>query len=277
MRRRQVQVFHCTLRFWLRVTKPCIPCKIFRRSRSRVHACKSGSPVKAAAHASFAGSRFAYWVSLHIGCCTYRLSAPGACRLCWHLKLLLLLVRRALPVASATTCFIHPSVIDGSVSFCLLGVCCFGDWGSTRDAKRNSCYAALAQAGLLLAAASLLPCSCVPIALRALSDNSGAESGLYNLLTTSRPLAFFLARVSLLAAILRMSQAVSRIPRAATAKAATLSCPAEYALPPAPLPHAEIRTCLQELWLPRPTISVSPPSSQLQWQVRARGMPTNLT
>ena len=186
-------------------------------------------------------------------------------------------MRRALPVASATTCFIHPSVIDGSVSFCLLGVCCFGDWGSTRDAKRNSCYAALAQAGLLLAAASLLPCSCVPIALRALSDNSGAESGLYNLLTTCRPLAFFLARVSLLAAILRMSQAVSRIPGAATAKAATLSFPAEYALPPASLPHAEIRTCLQELWLPRPTISVSPPSSQLQWQVRARGMPTNLT
>ena len=122
--------------------------------------------------------------------------------------------------------------------------------------------------------ASMLVCTHSP---HALSDNSGAESGLCNLLTTSRPLAFFLARVSLLAAILRMSQAVSRIPGAANDKAATLSCPAEYALPPASLPHAEIRTCLQELWLPRPTISVSPPSFQLQWQVRARGVPTNLT
>ena len=203
----------------------------------------------------------------------FPLRAPTACAF----KLVLLLVRRALPVASAATCFIHPSVIDGSVSFCLLGVCCFGDWGSTRDAKGDSCDEALAQAGLLLAAASLLPCSCVPITLRALSDNSGAESGLNNLLTTSRPLACFLARISLLAAIHRMSPDVSHIPGEANDKADMLSRPAEYALPPASLPHEEIRTCLQELWLPRPTISVSPPSFQLQWQVRAWGVPTNLT
>ena len=143
--------------------------------------------------------------------------------------------------------------------------------------REISCYEALAQAFLILAAASLLPCSCVPITLRALSDNSGAESGLNNLLTTSRPLAYFLERISLLAAIHRMSPDVSHIPGEANDKADMLSRPAEYALPPDCLPHEEIRASWQELWLPRPTISVSPPSFQLQWQVRARGVPTNLT
>ena len=143
--------------------------------------------------------------------------------------------------------------------------------------REISCYEALAQAGLILAAASLLPCSHVPITLRALSDNSGAESGLNNLLTTSRPLAYFLERISLLAAIHRMSPDVSHIPGDANDKADMLSRPVEYALPPDCLPHEEIRASLQELWLPRPTISVSPPSFQLQWQVRARGVPTNLT
>ena len=122
-----------------------------------------------------------------------------------------------------------------------------------------SCYEALTQAGLILAAASLVPCSGVPVTLRALLDNSGAESGLRNLLTASRILAYFLERLSLLAAIHRMHLDASHIPWHANAKADMLSRSAAYALPPVWLPHAEICASLQELGLPRPTISVSPP------------------
>ncbi|CAE7285202.1 unnamed protein product [Symbiodinium sp. CCMP2592] len=144
-------------------------------------------------------------------------------------------------------------------------------------ARGISCYEALAQAALILAASALLPCSCVPITLRALSDNTGAESGLNNSLTTSQPLCFFLERISLLAAVHRITPDVSHIPGEDNDKADALSRPQEHSLPPDCFQHERISATLQDLWLPRPMISVSPSSVQLPWQIRSRGVPTNLT
>ena len=143
--------------------------------------------------------------------------------------------------------------------------------------REISCYEALAQAALILAASALLPCCSVPIKLKSLSDNSGAEAGINNHVSTSRPLAFFLERISLVAAVHRVSLDVSHIPGEANDKANALSRPAEYSLPLDCFPHERIRIALQDLWLPTPSISVSPSSVTLPWKVRARGVTTNLT
>ncbi|CAE7226768.1 unnamed protein product [Symbiodinium sp. CCMP2592] len=140
-------------------------------------------------------------------------------------------------------------------------------------AREISCYEALAQAALILAASALLPCSCIPITLRALSDNTGAEAGVNDSLTTSQPLCFFLERISLLAAVHRITPDVSHIPGEANDKADALSRPQEHPLPHDCLQHERISATLQDLWLPRPMISVSPSSVQLPWQIRSRGDP----
>ena len=143
--------------------------------------------------------------------------------------------------------------------------------------REISCYEALAQAALILAASALLPCCSVPIRLKSLSDNSGAEAGINSHVSTSRPLAFFLERISLVAAVHRVSLDVSHIPGEANEKADALSRPAEYSLLLDCFRHERIRIDLQDLWLPTPSISVSPSSVTLPWKVRARGVPTNLT
>ena len=113
--------------------------------------------------------------------------------------------------------------------------------------REISCYEALAQAALILAASSLLPCCNIPIRLKSLSDNSGAESGINKCWTTSRPLAYFLERISLVAAVHRVSLDVSHIPGEENKKADALSHPEEYALPLDCLPHERLAVDLQSL------------------------------
>ena len=96
----------------------------------------------------------------------------------------------------------NTSAIGGYVSHPSLGQVWFSETFSysefarmgvpvKREMQRDiACYEALAQAGLILAVAHLCPCSRVPIRLCSGSDNVGAESGINNTFTTSRPLAF---------------------------------------------------------------------------------------
>ncbi|CAE7672965.1 unnamed protein product [Symbiodinium sp. CCMP2592] len=79
-----------------------------------------------------------------------------------------------------------------------------------------ACYEALAQGALIIASSALIPCS--RIKLRTVSDNSGAEAGVNASFTTSRPLAYFLERISLLAAVYRTTLDVSHIPGEKTPK-----------------------------------------------------------
>ena len=60
---------------------------------------------------------------------------------------------------------------------------------SSDMASEISCYEALAQKGLIIAASSLLPSCSVPILLPSASDNTGAEVNAC--FTTSLPLAPF--------------------------------------------------------------------------------------
>ena len=132
-------------------------------------------------------------------------------------------------------------------------------------ASEISCYEALAQGGLIIAASSLLPACSVPILLPAASDNTGAESALNACFTTSLPLALFLERLTLLAAVHRCTLDVSHISGERNTKADALSRPTEYPLPQDCLPSQRLRLDLRALWLPRPHIAVFPSDASLPW------------
>ena len=101
-----------------------------------------------------------------------------------------------------------------------------------REMQRDiACYEALAQAGLILAVAHLCPCSRLPIRLCSGSDNVGAEAGINNTFTTSRPLAYFLERIALLSAMFHVLLDVNHMPGALNTKSDALSRPAEKAHP----------------------------------------------
>ena len=100
-----------------------------------------------------------------------------------------------------------------------------------REMQRDiACYEALAQAGWLILA-DLCPCSRVPIRLCSVPDNVGAEAGINNTFTTSRPLAYFLEHIALLSAMFHVLLDVNHIPAALNTESDALSRPAEKAHP----------------------------------------------
>ena len=169
------------------------------------------------------------------------------------------------------------AIIGGYISHPTLGHLWFSESFSLQDfrglgvavspdmASEISCYEARAQRGLIIAASSLLPSCSVPICLPSASDNTGAEAALNACFTTSLPLALFLERLTLLAAVHRCCLDVSHISGERNTKADALSRPAEYSLPTDCLPHQRLLLDLHSLWLPRPHIAVFPPDTSLRW------------
>ena len=149
-------------------------------------------------------------------------------------------------------------------------------WGIPvkREMQRDiACYEALAQAGLILAVAHLCPCSRVPIRLCSGSDNVGAEAGINNTFTTSRPLAYFPERISLLSAMFHVLLDVNHIPGSLYTKSDALSRPAEQAHPLDCTEDTRLKISLANLWQPLAQVCVSPPHATFTWQVRASGRP----
>ena len=169
------------------------------------------------------------------------------------------------------------ATIGGYVCFPTLGQLWFSEVFTLQDfqdlgvsvssdmASEISCYEALAQGGLIIAASSLLPSCAVPIMLPSASDNTGAEAALNACFTTSLPLALFLERLTLLAAVHRCTLDVSHISGERNTKADALSRPDEHPLPDDCLPSQRLRLDLRALWLPRPHIAVFPASASLRW------------
>ena len=182
--------------------------------------------------------------------------------------------------ASGNTC-----TIGGYVSHPCLGQVWFSETFSysefarmgvpvKREMQRDiACYEALAQAGLILAVAHLCPCSRVPIRLCSESDNVGAEAGINNTFTTSRPLAYFLERIALLSAMFHVLLDVNHIPGALNTKSDALSKPAEKARTLDCTQDTRLKLSLANLWQPLAQVSVSPAHATLQWRVRASGRP----
>ena len=143
-----------------------------------------------------------------------------------------------------------------------------------REMQRDiACYEALAQAGLILAVSCLCPCTRVPIRLCSGSDNVGAEAGINNTFTTSRPLAFFLERIALLSAMFRVLLDVNHIPGELNTKSDALSRPAEKAHPLDCTSDTRLPIKLADLWQPLPRVPTSPSSANLLWRVRPSGVP----
>ena len=127
----------------------------------------------------------------------------------------------------------------------------------------SASYEALAQAGLILAVFQLCPCARVPIRLCSGCDNTGAEAGINNAFTATRPLAFFLECIALLLAMRKTFLNVSHVPGELSQKSDALSRPAERSHPADCLPNEQLRI----------SCSMTPSTSRVSWPIRANGVP----
>ena len=115
--------------------------------------------------------------------------------------------------------------------------------------KSITCLETLAQIALLLVTSNFFPSPRPPICLKALSDNTGAESSGNKLFTMSRPLCFFVEKLCLLSATTGMEIDVSHIPGHDNAIADDLSRWSDEN----PIPHSfvqsdRVRISLPDLW-----------------------------
>ena len=98
------------------------------------------------------------------------------------------------------------------------------------------------------------------------SDNSGAESGVNKLFTTSYPLCVFLERLSLLSATCFAELDATHISGPSNEFADALSRWDTISLPPygfSPADRCEFS--LQALWFPKSEITIHPPNVSLSW------------
>ena len=131
--------------------------------------------------------------------------------------------------------------------------------------KHITCFETLAQIALLVMTAQSYPSFRVPICLKSLSDNTGAESGSNRMFTTSSPLCLFLEKLCLIAAISCMEMDVSHIPGSANVSADLLSRWDFQAQVDGFDLSDRIRLPLKHLWIdPRP-VSLHPVDTHLKW------------
>ena len=137
----------------------------------------------------------------------------------------------------------------------------------SEDMQRDiSCYEALAQLALLFVASRMWPSRRFNVRISSWSDNSGAESGVNKLFTTSYPLCVFLERLSLLSATCFAELDATHISGPSNEFADALSRWDTISLPPygfSPADRCEFS--LQALWFPKSEITVHPPNVSLSW------------
>ena len=131
-----------------------------------------------------------------------------------------------------------------------------------------SSFEALAQLALLIVIAKTNPSFRIPICLRSLSDNTGAEAGSNKMFCASEPLCFFLEKLCLFAALTRMEMDVTHIPGHANVHADALSRWNGQQDPPLQF-HLQDRIALplRELWTSPRSVSLHPPHTFLLWRL----------
>ena len=133
--------------------------------------------------------------------------------------------------------------------------------------KHIACFETLAQIALLLMTAKTYPSFRIPICLKSLSDNTGAEAGSNRMFSTSFPLCLFLEKLCLFAALTCMEMDVSHIPGAENVSADQLSR-WDFITP---LPGFElssrVRIPLSQLWFDPKPVSLHPESTRLLWSL----------
>ena len=106
----------------------------------------------------------------------------------------------------------------------------------------------------------------MPICLKGLSDNSGAESGSNKLWSMTYPLSIFLERMCLLSAMLWMEIDVNHIPGSQNILADDLSRWDQTGSPPHSFHLKDrIRIPLAELWQIRTSPTLIPKEASIPW------------
>ena len=106
----------------------------------------------------------------------------------------------------------------------------------------------------------------MPICLKSLSDNSGAESGSNKLWSMTYPLSIFLERMCLLPAMLGMEIDVNHIPGSQNIFADDLSRWDQTGSPPHSFHLKDrIRIPLAELWQIRTSPTLIPKEASIPW------------
>ena len=134
--------------------------------------------------------------------------------------------------------------------------------------KDISCYETLAQMCLLHMFCKIAPANRVPLILKTVSDNTGAEAGSNKLFTTKVPLCLFLERLCLLTSFCHAVLDVSHISGPSNELADAISRWDQISLPPYGLKLSErFLISLEHLWFPKPEIKVYPENSSLAWSI----------
>ena len=134
--------------------------------------------------------------------------------------------------------------------------------------KSITCLETLAQIALLWITSKFFPSHRLPICLKSLSDNTGAESSNNKLFTMSRPLCFFVEKLCLLSAITGMEIDVGHIPGHDNTIADDLSRWTGNI----PIPHGfvqtdRVRISLTELWVNPMKPSFIPSNLIVPWSL----------
>ena len=137
------------------------------------------------------------------------------------------------------------------------------------DLQRNiTCFETLAQMALLYLVSRSFPGFRLPLRIRTVSDNTGAEAGSNKLFTTSFPQCLFLEKLCLLAARTCAEIDVSHIPGSDNEAADALS---RWDLISDP-PHAfslsdRVSISLDALWTSPLSISLHPVDAHIMWKI----------
>ena len=145
----------------------------------------------------------------------------------------------------------------------------FTQLGIELDAEMQrsiSAFETLAQIALLFVTSKFFPAHRMPICLKSLSDNSGAESGSNKLWSMTYPLSIFLERMCLLSAMLGMEIDVNHIPGSQNILADDLSRWDQTGSPPHSFHLKDrIRIPLAELWQIRTSPTLIPKEASIPW------------
>ena len=131
-----------------------------------------------------------------------------------------------------------------------------------------SAFETLAQIALVWLVATSFPGFRVPICLKSLRDNTGAESASNKLFTTSNPLCLFVEILTRLASTTGVELDASHIPGAENTIADDLT---RWSFD-TPVPHEfkegeRIHLSLQQLWHCTPAPTLHPPESKILWEL----------
>ena len=133
--------------------------------------------------------------------------------------------------------------------------------------KFIACFETLAQMAILLIFSRNSPGFRFPLRIPSLADTSGAESGGNKLFSTTFPMHLFLEKLTILCTLSCMELDLSHIAGDRNDEADNLSR-WDFASPP-PFGHDicnKMDISLQDLWLPRRSVSLHPADTYLLWK-----------